>query len=112
MTNGNSTPYCFVIMSFGGNSALQDHYEHGIKPIVTTCGFDCVRADEVEHNGRITDEILGLMRDAAFIIADLTDEKPNCYYELGYIHALRKDVIHTINKQSALHFDVKDYYLR
>jgi nucleoside 2-deoxyribosyltransferase len=96
-------------MSFGGNSALQDHYEHGIKPVVTECGFECIRADEVEHNDRITDKIVGLMRGASFLIADLTDEKPNCYYELGYVHALQKNVIHTINKESALHFDVKDY---
>lgn len=109
MAEENLKPYCFVIMSFGDNSALQDHYEHGIKPIVIDFGFDCIRADEVEHNGRITEKIIGLMRGASFLIADLTDERPNCYYELGYVHALQKDVIHTINKASALHFDIKDY---
>jgi hypothetical protein len=107
--NAESRPYCFVIMSFGDNPTLQDHYDLGIKPTVEECGFECVRADEVEHNLRITETIIGLIRNAHFVVADLTDERPNCYYELGYAHALRKNVIHTINKESSVHFDVKDY---
>lgn len=102
-------PYCFVIMSFGDNPALQDHYELGIRPTVQELGFECIRADEVEHNRKITETIVGLLRNAHFVIADLTDEKPNCYYELGFAHALGKNVIHTINKETAIHFDVKDY---
>lgn len=102
-------PFCFVIMSFGNHPTLQDHYELAIKPTVESYNLDCLRADEVEHNGKITGKIISLIRNASFIIADLTEERPNCYYELGYVHALNKVVIHTLNKKSALHFDVKDY---
>jgi hypothetical protein len=96
-------------MSFGGKPTLQDHYDLAIKPTVESFDFDCIRVDEVEYNGRITDRIIGLIRNAHLIVADLTEERPNCYYELGYAHALNKTVIHTINKESNIHFDVKDY---
>jgi len=102
-------PFCFVIMSFGGNPTLQDHYELAIKPAVEEFDMDCIRVDELDYNGKITEKIIGLIRNAHFIIADLTEERPNCYYELGYAHALNKVVIHTINKQSPIHFELKDY---
>ena len=101
--------YCFVIMSFGEDSALQDCYELVVRPVVENLGLDCVRADEIQHNQRITDMVIDKIRDAAFIIVDLTDERPNCYYELGYAHALGKHVIHIAEEQTAIHFDVKDY---
>lgn len=87
-------------MSFGDNPVLQDHYELGIKPTVEEFGFHCIRADEVEHNQRITENIFDRKQNAHFITADLTDERPNCYYELGFAHALPKNVIYTINKAS------------
>src|SRR5262245_13854859 len=102
-------PYCFVIMSFGDNPVLQDHYELGIRPVIEECGFECIRADEIEHNQRITSTVIDRIQHADFILADLTDERPNCYYELGYTHTLRKNVIHTINKASSVHFDVRDF---
>lgn len=102
-------PFCFVVMAFGGNPALQDHYELAIRPTVEEFDLDCVRVDELDYNGKITEKIIGLIRNAHFVIADLTEERPNCYYELGYAHALNKVVIHTVNKESPIHFDVKDY---
>jgi nucleoside 2-deoxyribosyltransferase len=68
-----------------------------------------VRIDQVEHNDKITLKIFEQLRLADIVVADLTDEKPNCYYELGYSHALNKNVIHTISKKSSIHFDVKDW---
>lgn len=102
-------PTCFVIMSFSGSPALSDHYEFAVKPIVEELGFQCVRADELEHNGKIVDVVIDAIRDSLFVIADLTEQRPNCYYELGWAHALGKAVIHLINKQEPIHFDVQDY---
>jgi len=44
------------------------------------------------------------------IIADLSHDKPNVYYELGYAHGLgrEQDVILLTDDTSALHFDVRD----
>jgi hypothetical protein len=100
---------CFVIMSFADDKRLMDYYRFGIKSAVETLGYECVRADKIEHNGRITEKVLDELDNSRFVIADLTQARPNCYYELGYAHHARKDVVPTIHSSSTIHFDVKDY---
>lgn len=46
---------------------------------------------------------------AKFIVADLTGQRPNCYYEVGFAHALEKEVIHVIHEDHPIRFDIKDY---
>lgn len=60
--------------------------------------------------GRIKEEI----NRAKFIVADLTDERPSCYFEVGYAEALKKPVIYVASKDSVvnpklptkIHFDI------
>jgi len=100
---------CFVIMSFSGNPILQDFYDKSIKPTVESLGYRCERIDEQEFNGSIRDRILQNIRQARFIIADVTEARPNCYYELGAAHSLGKEVIHLTNSTKDIHFDIKDF---
>jgi hypothetical protein len=44
------------------------------------------RVDEAATSGFIILEIVDLIERAEFIIFDLTHERPNVYYELGYAH--------------------------
>ena len=96
-------------MALSGNPLLQDLYEQIIKPLVENFGCRCERVDEQEFNGSIRDRILRNIREARFIIADVTEARPNCYYELGVAHALEKEVIHLANSAQDIHFDVKDF---
>lgn len=98
----------FVVMPFGTHSLRSAVYDKCIEPIVTGLGFDCVRVDKIHTDSRITDSILDGIRRAYFVIADLSEERPNCYYEVGFAHALRKPVIPIIEDGHTIHFDVKD----
>jgi len=60
-------------------------------------------------NGTITDVILSSINRSRFLVADLTDAKPNCYYEVGYAHALRKPVIILAKEGTTRHFDISTY---
>ncbi len=100
---------CFVIMSFSGNPQLKDFYEKAIKPTVQRLGYRCLRVDEEQFNGSIRDRIVANIRAARFIIADLTEARPNCYYEVGIAHALGKEVIHITRDLKDVHFDVGDF---
>jgi hypothetical protein len=46
------------------------------------------------------------IRKAWLIICDLTEERPNVYYELGLAHGLAKRVMCIARKGTMVHFDV------
>jgi hypothetical protein len=100
---------CFVIMSFSGNPRLKDFYGKAIKPTVRRLGYRCERVDEQHFNDSIRQRILDNIRRARFLIADMTEARPNCYYELGIAHALDKEVIHITNDIKDIHFDIRDF---
>ena len=99
-------PDCFVIGPISGSPIARAVYADGIKAAVESLGIRCVRADETHFTGPIMDQVLYRISKAYFIVADLTNERPNCYYELGVAHALGKTVIHIIDKSTRKHFDV------
>lgn len=90
---------CFVVMGFGKKTDysgekprtldLDATYEAIIKPAVTQCGLECIRADEVTHSGLIDKPMYELLLRADLVIADISTANPNALYELGVRHALR-----------------------
>ncbi len=100
---------CFVIMSFSGNPRLEDFYRKAIQPTVKRLGYQCKRVDEQQFNSSITARIRDNIRRARFIIADVTEARPNCYYELAVAHTLGKEVIHLTNNIQDVQFDIKDF---
>jgi hypothetical protein len=100
--------YSFFICPFG-NEEVDHNYEYVIKPTVKQYQFEIERADEISHTRTITDIILAAINRARFVVADLTAERPNCYYELGYAHALRKPVIVLAKQDTTRHFDISTY---
>ncbi len=104
---------CFIIMPIQGEKfgsqeeqRVFKEYDNRFETLETLLGdYDVVgiRIDK-EHPledvvGRIKDEI----RRAHFVIADLTDERPSCYFEAGYSEALGRPTIYVASKDSVLH---------
>lgn len=102
----------FIIMAFSAPSKqglpLADIHA-ALKRGCATAGIQAHRADEVEHSGSITELVVGRIRSHRFLISDLTHERPNVYYEVGYAHGLRKEVILTAYAGTPVHFDIAPY---
>jgi hypothetical protein len=96
----------FVLMPMDReNPELEDVYET-IKQVCDSFGVHAYRADEIQHQDRITDLILSEIKLCELLVADLSYERPNVYYEIGYAHALQKRPILYRKNGTRLHFDL------
>lgn len=98
----------FVIMSFAEKGHLKDAY-NTFKRVCEAHGFRAFKVDQhMDAGKRIVPAILDAIRKSAFVIADVTEPKPNVYYELGYAQALGKQIVTTAQEGTPLPFDIFD----
>ena len=93
---------------------------------VTACGYKPIIVDDTEFNGFIMDEVITLIRQVRFLIADLTcmpeedsetkvtgGVRGGVYWEAGMAYGMGKPVIQTCmateESNRRIHFDLKQY---
>lgn len=96
----------FVIMPF--NKKFDLVYEC-IEESVTQAQLKCVRADKEIFSGIIMDKIRENIAGAGIIIAELSEQNPNVFYELGLAHAWNKKVIMITQNIRNVPFDLKHW---
>lgn len=103
----------FVIMSFGGQG--MDETYSAIRDECDRLGLRALRADDNTGAGFIIKEIVEGIEGAEFIICDLTHERPNVYYELGYAHGVGNQPLNMLliaKGETTLHFDIMPLRVR
>jgi hypothetical protein len=79
----------FIIMQIG-NPELDILYRDAFCAALEECGFAVKRVDKHNEGRLLKSEIVGFIEESDLIIADLTNERPNCYLEVGYAMGLDK----------------------
>jgi len=102
---------CFIICPIGKvDSDERKHSDkllnHVFKPVLDANQYNTIRADQVAKVGLITTQIINLILDSDLVIADLTDQNPNVFYELALRHATNKPYIQVIAKGQKIPFDL------
>lgn len=102
-----SKPFVFVIMPF--KPEFDDIYKLGIKAACEDAGATCERVDEQFYLENMLQRIYGQIDRASFVVADLSEENPNVYYEAGWAHGRGKPVVLLTRAASKIPFDLKQY---
>ena len=101
----DSPIFAFVLMPF--DSAFDDLYRFGIKEPAEQLGIVAERVDEQIYTESILERIYRQIDRADIIIADMSGQNPNVFYEVGYAHAKSKLCILLTEKVSDIPFDLK-----
>jgi len=91
------------------SSDYDDIFFYGIMGAIKTFGAICIRADNIEFTGDILQQIYNSIYQSKLIIAEVTEQNANVFYELGYAHALKKPVILITKDVSKSPFDISGF---
>jgi hypothetical protein len=81
----------FVLMPLA--SDFNDVYEESIRVAVEANDLDCQRADEIQGNDEIMEDVWEAIWKCRITVADLTDDNANVFYEVGIADTLGKEVV-------------------
>lgn len=90
------TPHAFIVMPFGTKPGADGTpidfdrvFKDLLEPALVHAGYDVFRADQERRSGNIRFDLFQELLVADLVVADLTVDNPNVWYELGVRHALR-----------------------
>lgn len=95
----------FVLMPFA--SKFEDLYTFGIKEAANSVGIIAQRLDEQIFVEGMMERIYRQIDTADIIIADMSEQNPNVFYEVGYAHAKDKICILQTTDAEDIPFDLK-----
>ena len=85
-----------------------------VETVIAKFGGVAIRIDRELALEDLVSRIKKEIKSSLFVIADLTDERPSCYFECGYAEALGKPIIYVASQNSVMkpgiptkiHFDI------
>lgn len=101
-------PICFVVMQF--TEEYNALYSDVIKKTCEEFGYQVIRGDDFYHSGLIIEDITRSIRESTLVIADVTPDNPNVFYEVGFAHGMGKTtILLSDRKRDKLPFDISGF---
>ena len=109
MTDDDTRLRAFVIMPF--DSEFDAVYEALIAKPLEEAGFCVNRADDVDSRQNVLADVVHGIANADLVVADLTTNNANVFYELGLAHAMNVPTVLVAHHDSSeeIPFDLRQY---
>lgn len=104
---------CFIISRIGGDDTPErktadEKLNHFFKPVLEKLDYDPIRADQEEIPGSISRSIVERIINSEMVIADISDQNPNVFYEIAIRNAVKKPIIIIRSPDQKPPFDIQD----
>lgn len=103
----SDNPTAFVVMPF--EEEFEQIYDEVISSAFEKIGYEVNKADSLDTNRSILEDIVEGISDSDILIADLTTSNPNVFYEVGIAHGLGIPTILLTQDLDEIPFDLKSY---
>lgn len=115
LSRGSSTSKLgFIAMWF--DPSMDGLRDEALIPAVQDAGYEAKIISQHDHVNLIDDEIVALLRQSKFVVADFTGNRGGVYFEAGFARGLERPVIWTCRQselvrtdEQRLHFDVNHF---
>ncbi len=97
--------HIFIAMPYA--KEFNNLYYFGIKQTVEKMGRKCERVDQEIFTGDLVQRIKERISSSKLVIADLTGNNPNVFYEVGFADGCGKKIILLSQQQDNIPFDFK-----
>lgn len=94
---------CFVMQPFD-QAVFDQRYEDVFVPAITEAGLEPYRVDQDPKVSIPIQDIESGIQDADICLAEITEDNPNVWFELGYAIACRKEVVLVCSKERTTRF--------
>lgn len=98
----------FIIMQIGSR-AMDDVCDAAFVPAIKDAGLTPRRVDRHNQGDLLKSELVQFIERSQIIVADLTNERPNCYLEVGYAMGLGKKANLILTARSDHHWSSPDF---
>ncbi len=99
---------CFVIQPFDNGGVFDKRYDDVLVPAIIEGGLNAYRVDRDPSANILIENIEDGIRGANICLADITEDNPNVWFELGFAFASKKDVILICSEERTIFpFDVQ-----
>ena len=107
-TPSEQKPLCFVIQAFDGGK-YDRRYTETIRPALVKANVEPQRADEILGLNPVIEKIETAIEAAAICVAEVSEDNPNVWLELGYALALDRPTVILCDRavRPRLPFDVQ-----
>jgi len=101
--------YVFIVMAMSEDDSRLEDVHQTIRRACEDLDLRGERVDDIEFTGQITEKIQSSIRLSELVVADLTHERPNVYFEVGFADAHNKPLVLVADTKARdrIHFDLQ-----